>query len=194
SLAQQRMWFLNRFDTESSAYNVPIAIRLSGDLDVDALQAAVGDVVARHESLRTFYPETEDGPVQVIVPAARAVPDLTPVDVPETDIVAAVQELAATSFDVTTAVPLSARLFRVRESDYVLAFVVHHISADGSSMGPLTRDLMTAYVARSQGDAPAWEPLPVQYADFAIWQREVLGDEDDPESLAAKQVEYWKQA
>ncbi|MCT7294319.1 amino acid adenylation domain-containing protein, partial [Rhodococcus sp. PAE-6] len=194
SLAQQRMWFLNRFDTESSAYNVPIAIRLTGDLDVDALQAAVGDVVARHESLRTFYPEAEDGPVQVIVPAAQAVPDLTPVDVPETDIVAAVQELAATSFDVTTAVPLSARLFRVRESDYVLAFVVHHISADGSSMGPLTRDLMTAYVARSQGDAPAWEPLSVQYADFAIWQREVLGDEDDPESLAAKQVEYWKQA
>ncbi|WP_455901355.1 non-ribosomal peptide synthase/polyketide synthase [Rhodococcus gordoniae] len=194
SLAQQRMWFLNRFDTESSAYNVPIAIRLTGDLDVGALQAAVGDVVARHESLRTFYPETEDGPVQVIVPAAQAVPDLTPVDVAETDIVTAVQELAATIFDVTTAVPLSARLFRVRESDYVLAFVVHHISADGSSMGPLTRDLMTAYVARSQGDAPAWEPLSVQYADFAIWQREVLGDEDDPEALAAKQVEYWKQA
>ncbi len=140
SLAQQRMWFLNRFDTESSAYNVPIAIRLTGDLDVDALQAAVGDLVARHESLRTFYPETGDGPVQVIVPAAQAVPDLTPVDVPEADIVAAVQELAATIFDVTTAVPLSARLFRVRESDYVLAFVVHHISADGSSMGPLTRD------------------------------------------------------
>ncbi|WP_155738879.1 condensation domain-containing protein, partial [Rhodococcus pyridinivorans] len=194
SLAQQRMWFLNRFDTESSAYNVPIAIRLTGDLDVDALQAAVGDVVARHESLRTFYPETEDGPVQVIVPAAQTVPDLTPVDVPEEDIVVAVQELAATIFDVTTTVPLSARLFRVRESDYVLAFVVHHISADGSSMGPLTRDLMTAYVARSQGDAPAWEPLSVQYADFAIWQREVLGDEDDPEALAAKQVEYWKQA
>src|SRR5690606_22889563 len=136
----------------------------------DALQAAVGDVVARHESLRTFYPETEDGPVQVIVPAARAVPDLTPVDVPETDIVAAVQELAATSFDVTTAVPLSARLFRLRESDYVLAFVIHHVSADGASMGPPARDLMTAYVARSQGDAPAWEPLPVQSADFAIWQ------------------------
>ncbi|MFD6895956.1 non-ribosomal peptide synthase/polyketide synthase, partial [Rhodococcus sp. NPDC060086] len=194
SPAQQRMWFLNRFDTDTAAYNVPMAIRLSGDLDVDALQAAVADVVTRHESLRTYYPETADGPVQVIVPATDVIPDLTPVRVAEHDIIDAVIAVGATTFDVTDEVPLAAKLFHVGDSDYVLAFVVHHISADGSSMGPLTRDLMQAYVARSEGGVPTWEALPVQYADYAVWQRTVLGSEDDPDSIASKQVGYWKQA
>ncbi|WP_010596922.1 condensation domain-containing protein, partial [Rhodococcus sp. P14] len=194
SLAQQRMWFLNRFDTDTAAYNVPMAIRLTGTLDVAALQAAVGDLVARHEILRTYYPETADGPIQVVVPAAQAEQDLTPVPVAENEILAAVHELGSTTFDVTTEVPLRLRMFRLADNDHVLALVVHHISADGSSAGPLTRDLMQAYIARSQGEFPAWAPLPVQYADYALWQREVLGSEDDPESIAAKQVAYWKKA
>ncbi|MBF6209343.1 amino acid adenylation domain-containing protein, partial [Streptomyces gardneri] len=204
SLAQQRMWFLNRFDTQSAAYNVPIAVRLSGALDVAALRAAIADLVSRHEILRTVYPQTEAGPVQVILPPAQAVPRLEVRVVAPSQIESAVVALTSTIFDVTTEVPVKVALFQIAGEDarsgpdgsvdYVLAMVVHHISGDGSSVGPLTRDLMIAYAARAAGEAPNWAPLEVQYADYSIWQRELLGDEDDPQSLAAEQVAYWKQA
>ncbi|WP_308115121.1 MULTISPECIES: non-ribosomal peptide synthetase [unclassified Rhodococcus (in: high G+C Gram-positive bacteria)] len=191
SLAQQRMWFLNRFDAESAAYNIPIAIRLTGELNVDALRAAIDDVVARHESLRTVYPADTDGPMQVVLPDTETA-DVQVLDVAPENVVGAVQELAATSFDVTTEVPLRVRIYRIGGDDYVLALVVQHISADGSSMGPLTRDVMTAYVARAAGAAPGWAPLSVQYADFAVWQRRSLGSEDDPTSTASEQLSFWK--
>nr|WP_280480151.1 non-ribosomal peptide synthetase [Nocardia cyriacigeorgica] len=200
SLAQQRMWFLNRFDTDSAAYNVPIAVRLSGDLDIAALRAAIADLVTRHEILRTVYPQHDSGPVQVILPPNRAIPRLDVRVIAADEIEAAVVELTSTIFDVTTEVPMRLALFQVADengsprSEYVLAMVVHHISGDGSSVGPLTRDLMTAYAARSGGEAPNWAPLAVQYADYSIWQRELLGDENDPKSLAAKQVAYWAEA
>ncbi|WP_425454130.1 amino acid adenylation domain-containing protein [Nocardia tenerifensis] len=193
SLAQQRMWFLNQFDRDSAVYNIPAAIRLSGDLDVAALRSAVTDLVDRHEILRTTYPQTEHGPVQSI--AAQVPIDLTPAPIDPADVADAVYRVVATGFDVTTEVPFRARLFQVTgTADHVLVFVAHHISADGWSMGPLTRDLMSAYVARSGGAAPAWTPLPVQYADYSIWQREVLGAEDDPHSLIAQQADYWRTA
>uniref|UniRef100_UPI000AB44108 non-ribosomal peptide synthetase n=1 Tax=Nocardia fusca TaxID=941183 RepID=UPI000AB44108 len=203
SPAQQRMWFLNRFDGGSAAYNVPLAIRLSGELNVDALRAAVSDLVARHEVLRTVYPETESGPVQVVLPAGDAAPRLEVQSVAAADVVAAVTEFASAGFDVTAEVPLRVELLRVRGAgdtdevpgvagEFVLAMVVHHIAADGASAGPLFRDLMTAYAARTAGDVPGWSPLPVQYADYSIWQRELLGDEADPKSLAAQQVGYWQ--
>ncbi|MEV0367319.1 amino acid adenylation domain-containing protein [Nocardia fusca] len=201
SLAQQRMWFLNRFDRDSVAYNIPMAIRLSGDLDVDALRAAVADVVGRHEVLRTIYPETDSGPVQLVLPPGEAAPRLQVRAVAADDVVAAVSELVSTGFDVTAEVPLRVALFEVSDpagkgasGEFVLAMVVHHISGDGLSVAPLTRDLITAYAARVVGEAPGWAALPVQYADYSIWQRELLGDEADPESLAARQVEYWQSA
>ncbi|WP_141717962.1 non-ribosomal peptide synthase/polyketide synthase, partial [Nocardia altamirensis] len=196
SLAQQRMWFLNRFsagsaDAESAVNNIPVAIRLSGELDVAALQIAVIDVIDRHESLRTVFPDTTSGPVQVILDAAQIVPDLTPVPVTETTLLEHLIELASLAFDVTVEVPLHARLFEINESEYVLGMVVHHISADGWSMTPLARDIMVAYAARAHWEYPAWTELPVQYADYALWQREVLGSEDDPESLISSQIRYW---
>ncbi|AYF77084.1 amino acid adenylation domain-containing protein [Nocardia yunnanensis] len=196
SSAQQRMWFLNRFDTESAAYNIPAAVRLSGALDVEALRAAVSDVVARHEILRTVYPETDSGPVQVVLSAADAAPELEVRQVASDQVAGAVLAVASQLFDVTTQVPIRIALFEISDApaEYVLALVIHHISGDGSSVTPLTRDLMLAYAARSMGVEPAWQPLPVQYADYAIWQRELLGDENDPESVAAKQIGYWKQA
>ncbi|WP_157113111.1 non-ribosomal peptide synthetase, partial [Nocardia speluncae] len=206
SLAQQRMWFLNRFDSDTAAYNIPLAIRLSGELDIEALRAAVADLVARHEVLRTVYPDAESGPVQVVLPVGRAVPQLEVRSVTADEVVSAVAELASTGFDVTGEVPLRVALFRVGETadtgrgsgapagEFVLAMVVHHISGDGSSVAPLARDVMTAYAARIAGEAPGWAPLPVQYADFSIWQRELLGDESDPESLAAEQIGYWESA
>ncbi|AQA24428.1 hxxPF-repeated domain protein [Rhodococcus sp. MTM3W5.2] len=216
SLAQQRMWFLNRFDPESAVNNIPVVVRLSGALDVAALRAAIRDVLERHESLRTIYPESSDGPSQVIVPAAWVVPDLVPVEVSVDDLSDRVAELVVAGFDVAAEVPVRVALLRETgvepaecpestgvepaecpestTSEHVLAIVVHHISADGFSMGPLTRDVMAAYVARARGEVPVWSPLAVQYADFALWQREVLGDESDPSSLVARQLGYWRGA
>ena len=194
SLAQQRMWFLNRFEPGSAVNNIPVAIRLSGSLDVAALQAAVSDVVARHEILRTVYPEVDGVGFQEILSADRVELDLSPVAVSESDVVGAVTEFLSAGFDVAVEVPVRARLFAVSESEFVLAMVVHHISGDGVSMGPLTRDVMVAYEARSRGEVPGWAPLEVQYADYALWQREVLGSEDDPASLISRQVGFWESA
>nr|WP_245554182.1 non-ribosomal peptide synthetase [Nocardia takedensis] len=200
SPAQQRYWFLNQFDTSASAVdNIPLAVRLSGTLDVGALAQAIGDVFARHEVLRTTYPSAEEGPRQVILPVAPTPPELVAVQVPESEIVDTVIRFALTTFDVTREVPLQVALFRVTGTgsatdEHVIAFVVHHVAADGASMGPLARDLMAAYAARVEGDAPHWTPLAVQYADYALWQRAVLGSEDDPDSPAARQVAYWRSA
>ncbi|MGF7119705.1 amino acid adenylation domain-containing protein [Rhodococcus sp. BE178] len=194
SLAQQRMWFLNRFDTDSAVNNIVVAIRLSGSLDVAALRGAVNDVVARHESLRTVFPERDGAASQVILPADRVTVDLDAESITESDIVGAVTETISRGFDVTAAVPIRMRLLAVSATEHVLVVVVHHISADGFSMGPLTRDIVMAYAARSAGVAPGWTPLDVQYADYALWQREVLGSEDDPESLIARQVDHWRAA
>ncbi|OZE93715.1 non-ribosomal peptide synthetase [Rhodococcus sp. 15-2388-1-1a] len=194
SPAQQRYWFLNQFDTTSSVDNIPFAVRLSGELDVAALQSAVGDVVERHESLRTRYPDSAQGPFQQVLSASKVRMDLAVRDVAGANVVAAVTEFFGRGFDVTVEVPVDARVFRVGENEHVLAFVVHHVSADGASMGPLAVDVMTAYTARSAGAAPDWEPLEVQYVDFALWQRTVLGTESDPDSVAAQQVSFWKDA
>ncbi|MEU7763695.1 amino acid adenylation domain-containing protein [Nocardia sp. NPDC049190] len=211
SLGQQGMWFLNRLDTASVAYNVPMAVRLSGALDTEALQAAIADLVARHEILRTVYPHAEAAddakavPVQVILPVSQATPQVQIRIVDPADVTDAVVELAKTAFDLTLEVPVRIVLFDLgdatanpdqsdAEHEYVLAMVVHHIAADGSSMGPLVRDLVSAYAARLGGQAPNWTPLAMQYADYSIWQRNVLGADDDPHSPAAEQIAYWRQA
>ncbi|MGQ4618174.1 amino acid adenylation domain-containing protein, partial [Nocardia sp. R7R-8] len=191
SPAQQRMWFLNQFDTSASVYNIPAAIRLSGDLDVAALRHAVADLVARHETLRTIYPETPDGPVQRVLAPHEVPVDLTPAQIGDEHVADEVQRIVAAGFDVTVDVPFRAKLLQLAGTEYVLVFVAHHISADGWSMRPLTRDLMLAYVARSGGQEPSWAPLPIQYADYALWQRDALGADDDPESLAGAQLAYW---
>ncbi|WP_425303059.1 amino acid adenylation domain-containing protein, partial [Nocardia wallacei] len=201
SFAQQRMWVLNQFDTGAAVYNIPAAIRLSGVLDVPALRAAVADVVVRHEILRTVYPLTADGPVQEIRAARDIDVDLTPIEVAAAELIPAAEQVMGRGFDVTAEVPFRIALFRVApetpapqadSGEYVLAFVAHHIAADGWSMGPLTRDLMLAYAARTGGDAPGWSPLAVQYADYALWQRHALGAEDDPDSVLAQQIAFWR--
>ncbi|WP_155292922.1 non-ribosomal peptide synthetase, partial [Rhodococcoides fascians] len=192
SLAQQRMWFINQYDTESAAYNVAFAMRLNGVLDVDAMHSAIGDVLSRHESLRTMFPLTDDVPVQSILDVATAQPDLTPILADdERHVSELIADVAGSGFDVVADVPLRVRLVRVRENEHVLVMVVHHISSDGFSSAPLARDLMVSYSARAAGHAPSQEPLPVQYADYALWQRRFLGAESDPESLMAKQLTYW---
>ncbi|MGV5049106.1 amino acid adenylation domain-containing protein [Rhodococcus pyridinivorans] len=194
SFAQQRMWFLNRFDTASAVDNIPMAIRLSGALDVAALQAAVGDLVERHESLRTVYPEVDGVGFQQVVPMSEVSVDLAPVSVTESELFERVSGFVGRGFDVTAEVPVRARLFEICDAvdEFVLVVVVHHIAGDGFSMSPLARDVMVAYEARRRGEVPGWVPLPVQYADYALWQRSVLGSEDDPDSVISQQVEFWK--
>ncbi|MFC7446985.1 amino acid adenylation domain-containing protein, partial [Rhodococcus daqingensis] len=199
SMAQKRIWFLNQFDTSSAAYNIPLGVRLTGDLDVAALRHALGDVLARHESLRTVYPSDGDTPHQVIRSVEDSAIGLELVRTPEPELMGSAIEFARRGFDVSAELPVRATLFEVADRDaptvrdHVLMVVVHHISADGSSMAPLARDVMQAYVARAQGDAPQWEPLAVQYADFALWQREALGAETDPDSAISKQVAHWRE-
>jgi amino acid adenylation domain-containing protein/non-ribosomal peptide synthase protein (TIGR01720 family) len=196
SYAQQRMWFLNRLEETDpgadAAYNMPLGLRISGDLDVAALEAALGDVADRHESLRTVFPETDGAPRQHILEGAAGRPPLVVVETPEDRIDETVAAYSGRGFDVSVDLPWRAWLLTTGPSEYVLLIVVHHIASDGWSMGVLARDVEVAYAARSEGREPAWQPLPVQYADYALWQREVLGDLDDPDSLISGQLDYWR--
>ncbi|MEU2126668.1 amino acid adenylation domain-containing protein, partial [Nocardia niwae] len=193
SLAQQRMWVLNQFDPASPAYNIPMAIRLTGALDVSALRYALADVLERHESLRTRYPAGGPGglPFQQILTVEQALPGGLDVVVTD-DPIEQITELMLTGFDVTTEVPVRALLLESGHDEHLLAFVAHHIAADGASMAPLARDLVSAYLARIGGNSPRWSPLEVQYADYAIWQRSVIGTDDDETSVAARQLAYWR--
>ncbi|ONM50128.1 non-ribosomal peptide synthetase [Nocardia donostiensis] len=193
SLPQQRLWFLNRFAPESSAYNIAFVLHIDGDLDVAALRAALTDLVERHEVLRTVFPDDGHGAYQRVLPVTRAVPPLVPVTTDETGAREVLHALAAGGFDLTEHTPLRVALLRTGPQRYLLGVAVHHIAADGWSLGPLTRDLATAYQARHGGVAPAWAPLPVQYADFGLWQREYLGEDTDLDSIAAAQLGYWRE-
>ncbi|MEU3597316.1 amino acid adenylation domain-containing protein [Streptomyces sp. NPDC006798] len=193
SFAQRRMWILHRMEGPSATYNQPFVLRLEGPLDPAALAAAVTDVVTRHESLRTLVAEDPDGnPEQRILGPEEAGTRFRVVDVAPDRVDAAVHEAAREVFDLLTEPPLRTTVFRTAPRDHVVAFVFHHIAADGASMAPFLRDLMTAYEARHRGRAPEWTPLPIQYKDYTLWQRQLLGDEADPESVAAGQLAYWR--
>ncbi|MFF5906416.1 amino acid adenylation domain-containing protein [Streptomyces sp. NPDC012623] len=198
SPAQSRLWFLDRLEGPNHMYNICLRLRLSGQLDTAALRAALGDVVARHESLRTTFPLVGDQPSQRVRPVEEAAVDLPVTAVGAEELEERLGGLAAHAFDLAAEHPLRADLFRLAPGgspdgeEWVLSVVLHHIAGDGWSMGPLWRDLSEAYAARCAGHAPEWEPLPVQYADYTLWQRALLGEADDPGSVLAGQVAYWK--
>ncbi|GAA2947604.1 amino acid adenylation domain-containing protein [Kitasatospora cinereorecta] len=192
SFAQRRLWFLNRMEGPSGTYNIPLGVRLSGVLDVVALRAALVDVVGRHESLRTVFPDVGGEPWQEVVAAGDVVVPFEVVDVSAGGVDAALAGVASAGFDLSVDLPVRVSLFRVSAVEHVLCVVVHHIAGDGWSQAPLARDLGVAYRARLGGVAPGWDALPVQYADYALWQREVLGDEGDEDSAIARQLGYWR--
>ncbi|MBQ0826114.1 non-ribosomal peptide synthetase [Streptomyces tagetis] len=193
SSAQLRLWFLHRLEGPGATYNLFFALRLGRGLDVAALRAAVGDLVRRHTSLRTVFPEDEGTPYQHVLDtdsALRAL-RLDPRPVPEDALPEALRAEATAAVDLTREIPLRVRLLRAGP-DHVLTVMLHHIAGDEWSMRPLTADLRTAYAARAEGRAPDWPELPVTYGDYALWQREVLGDEDTPGSPAAIQAAHWR--
>ncbi|MFE9858966.1 amino acid adenylation domain-containing protein [Streptomyces sp. NPDC005780] len=194
SFAQQRLWFLNRFEGPSDTYNVPMVLRLDGPLDEDALQSALADVVERHESLRTVFPETDGVARQLVLDASGADLDLTPRDTDAGRLDEVLAAEVAHTFDVSAELPVRARLLRLGTDSHVLVLLVHHIAGDGWSLAPLARDLGDAYRARSEGEEPSWTELGVQYADYTLWQRALLGAEDDPTSQAARQLDFWRTA
>ncbi|MEV7315227.1 amino acid adenylation domain-containing protein [Streptomyces microflavus] len=193
SPAQRRLWFLHQLDPDTAAYHIAFTVRLHGALDRGALHRALGDVLARHESLRTLIRTVDGEPYSHVLTPGDARPGLAVVPVAETELEAALREAAAAPFELAQDVPLRAALFRTAEDRHDLLVTVHHIAADGWSMGPLAQDLAGAYAARSTGRAPNWEPLPVQYTDYTLWQRDLLGSTEDPDSLATAQLAYWKE-
>ncbi|MFE1241498.1 condensation domain-containing protein, partial [Streptomyces tendae] len=194
SFAQRRLWFLNHLEGSSATYNVPFVLRLEGPLDTAALDAAVSDVVTRHESLRTLIVEDSGGtPAQRVLGPQEATVPFRVVDIAASAVDAAMHEAACEGFDLSAELPLRTTVFRTAPQEHVLMFVFHHIAADGSSIAPFLDNLASAYAARREGGAPVWEPLPVQYKDYTLWQQQLLGDENDPESVAAPQLAYWRQ-
>uniref|UniRef100_UPI00292DE54A non-ribosomal peptide synthetase n=1 Tax=Kitasatospora brasiliensis TaxID=3058040 RepID=UPI00292DE54A len=192
SYAQQRLWLIDQIEGPTALYNLPFALRLRGALDTAALRAATADVVARHEALRTVFPVAGGVPVQRILPAEEARPRFLAVDCAPDDYPARRDAAAAETFDLSRELPIRVTVFTLAPTEHVLLVVLHHIAGDGWSLGPLLRDLATAYRARLTGRAPDWEPLPIQYADYALWQRDLLGDEHDPDSLLSRQLDYWR--
>ncbi|MFD5200510.1 amino acid adenylation domain-containing protein [Streptomyces sp. NPDC058375] len=192
SAAQERLWFLHQLDPGAAAYHMAFAVRLDGSLDRHALRRALGDVLTRHESLRTVIEPGDGSPRQHVLAPGDALPDLPVVEAEDAHLREAMREAAAVPFDLMRDVALRPILFRSGEDRHTLLVTVHHIAADGWSMGPLAQDLAGAYAARSAGRAPSWAPLPVQYADYTLWQRDLLGSFEDPASAASAQLAFWK--
>ncbi|MFI6303358.1 amino acid adenylation domain-containing protein [Amycolatopsis thailandensis] len=185
SFAQRRLWFLSQLEGPSATYTIPLAVRLTGQLDVRALRLALADVAERHESLRTVFAEVAGEPVQRVVAAVPVLAVSEAEDIP-----AAIAATTARSFDLSVDLPVRAELL-VHGDEHVLVLVLHHIAADGWSLTPLARDLSTAYQSRRDGTDHNWTPLPVQYADYTLWQRELLGSEKDSGSILHRQLAYW---
>jgi amino acid adenylation domain-containing protein len=191
SFAQRRLWFLDQVEGPNATYNLPLVLKLSGDLHREALEAAIGDLIERHESLRTVFTQVDGEPVQVVVGAGLARPPLPVVEGDETELPAWIDAAARHAFDLSAEIPLRAGLFRLSREEHVLVLVLHHIVNDAWSDGPLSRDLAAAYTARREGHAPRFTPLPVQYADYTLWQQRALGSDEDPESAITRLLAYW---
>ncbi|RKH54152.1 non-ribosomal peptide synthetase, partial [Corallococcus llansteffanensis] len=192
SFAQQRLWFLDQLAPDDASYNLPAALRLSGRLDVEALRRAFEALVQRHEALRTTFFEKEGQPFQRIhAPSTWALPveDLSALDAAasEAETVRLATREARQPFHLVHGPLLRTSLLRLSEETHVLLVTMHHIVSDAWSMGVLVKELAAGYAAFSEGKEPSLPPLPVQYADFAAWQRDWLQGE-----VLETQLGYWK--
>ncbi|WP_412753759.1 amino acid adenylation domain-containing protein [Krasilnikovia sp. M28-CT-15] len=190
SAAQQRLWLTQQLDAGSAAYNFPLVLRVSAMPDVAALSAALADVAVRHESLRTVFPVDGGVPHQHVLPVAPVPVEVAePADEPA--VAAAVHAAVHRPFDLAVQPPLRASVHPLTGGGCLLVLLLHHIATDEWSDRPFLADLAAAYAARCAGTAPRFRPLAVQYADYTLWQRDLLGDPADPASLAARQLDHW---
>ncbi|TQJ23684.1 amino acid adenylation domain-containing protein [Micromonospora sp. A202] len=196
SFAQQRLWFLSRMEAGSDSYILPLTLWVRGPLDTAAAAAAWGDVRARHEILRTLLPATDDGSaVQHVLPAEEctAGPQVLRCATRE-EMVTRRDELLRHEFDLRDEPPARAYVLSTSADEHAVLFVFHHVACDGWSIAPFVSDYLAAYSARRAGVAPMPQPLPCQYADFAVWQRDQLGSISDPSSVVARELDYWRAA
>ncbi|MFN7802623.1 MAG: non-ribosomal peptide synthetase, partial [Planctomycetaceae bacterium] len=161
---------------------------------VDALRLAVRDLLERHESLRTVFPVAEGEPWQKIVPVDPLSVPLDVVPATMASLAAQLQEASIRPFDLACELPIRVTLCVLGPNEHVLLLVLHHIAGDGTSLTPLWRDLSTAYAARLSGEPPAWTPLPLQYADYTLWQQRWLGSAEDAASVTARELQFWREA
>ena len=194
SAAQRRLWFLERLNGLSPVYNVPLALRLRGTLDTEALALALRDTVTRHETLRTVYIDHGDEAFQKVLPASEPTELLEVSDVAEADLNAAMKQRLHRPFDISRDVPLRATLFRLDAQEHVLLLVIHHIATDEGSEEPLLRDLDTAYQHRLRGAEPQWPERGADHIDHALRQWEHLGSLSTPGSTAARLAGEWRTA
>ena len=192
SFAQQRLWFLNQLDQRSSFFNMHQAVRLKGVLNTAALEQSLNEVLRRHEALRTKFVTVDGLPVQVIEPPqpfSLTLEDLSGLTraEQETKVLALSKEEAHHSFDLTQAPLLRIRLLRLDSEEHVVLLTMHHIISDGWSMAVFVREMSTLYAAFSEGMKPTLAELPIQYADYAVWQRNRLNGE-----ALASELSYWK--
>ncbi|MGW7531807.1 amino acid adenylation domain-containing protein [Amycolatopsis sp. NPDC054798] len=192
SPSQRGLWILEQATGPSPTYNVPLAARLTGPLDHDALNKALVDVVARHESLRTMIVEDSEGPWQAVLDPQELDVAFEIVDSSPGRVSAQLNAAAEHAFDLSSELPARGWLFVVSPEECVLLLLIHHINSDGVSMLVTAKDLAEAYAARVRGTAPEWASPPVQYPDVALWQWKVLGDEKDESSLMCRQLATWK--
>ncbi|HMG73720.1 MAG TPA: amino acid adenylation domain-containing protein, partial [Pyrinomonadaceae bacterium] len=192
SFAQQRLWFLDQLAPDSAAYNLPLVVRLTGALDIDALRQTLTEILRRHETLRTSFAITGSQPLQVVSaphPFDLPLVDLSHLERPERE--QTLRQLSAAEatqpFDLTVSPLLRARLLRLGPDEHVLLFTMHHIITDGWSMGVLTREVAALYTAFAAGEVSPLPELPIQYADYAAWQREQLQG-----VLLEEQLGYWR--
>ncbi|MFN6563899.1 MAG: non-ribosomal peptide synthase/polyketide synthase [Nostoc sp. ChiSLP01] len=190
SWAQERLWFVNQLEGESGAYTIDFTIRLRGNLDVFALEQAFAAIVKRHEPLRTRFGMKDNKPVQVIdayTTFTLPVVDLQNLADPSTQVEQLAKEEVCKPFDLANGSVLRVKLWQVATDEYVLAFAVHHIAADGWSLGVFISELSTCYRAIATTATVMLPELPIQYADFAVWQRQWLTNE-----VLERQLSYWK--
>jgi len=192
SSSQLRLWFLQQFEENGFTYNNALLLRLFGPLDPDVLRESISQVIARHEILRTLY-RCVDGEVwQEILAAEDVVLPWRVVSSATADLQGEILEEARRPFNLEQEISLRTVLFEISTEEHVLLLVLHHIGADGWSLHLLLRDISRAYTNQKAGQEPSWDPLPVQYADYTLWQRQcLLGDERDPDSLCYRQLRFW---
>ncbi|WP_344400773.1 condensation domain-containing protein [Streptomyces longisporus] len=193
SPGQSTFWFYEQLRGPSADHTILLSLKLTGPLDRDALAWAFDRLVDKHEILRTVFPSDQGEPHQVVLDPAAVRPGLRVADVAGDRVCAELSWRAALPFDLTTEPPLRAWLLAISPDEHVLLVSLHHIAGDGWSTAPLWRDLSAAYLARRDGLPWQPQPLAVQYADYSIWKRGLLGHESDSRSVIARQARYWAQ-